>query len=101
MGVRPGARARGVGWEASRLGGPGLAVHARRGSAHGLWIIWADGRERDRLRELMAHSRRGAVGYPASMTKPNVERKGSDDSLEWTPRPSAEEGRRRVKMEAL
>jgi hypothetical protein len=22
-------------------------LHARRSSAHGLWIIWADGRERD------------------------------------------------------
>ena len=46
-------------------------LHARRGSAHGPWIIWADGRERDRLRKLVAHSRRGAVDYPASMTKPN------------------------------
>jgi DNA invertase Pin-like site-specific DNA recombinase len=46
-------------------------LHARRSSAHGLWIIWADGRERDRLRKLIAHSRRGAVDYPASMTKPN------------------------------
>jgi hypothetical protein len=45
-------------------------LRARRSSAHGLWIIWADGRERDRLRKLMAHSRRGAVGYPASMTTP-------------------------------
>src|SRR5215467_1985475 len=26
VGVRPGARARGVGWEAPRLGGPGLAA---------------------------------------------------------------------------
>ena len=47
-------------------------LRARRGSAHGLWIIWADGRERDRLRKLVTHSRRGAVDYPASMTKPNA-----------------------------
>ena len=47
-------------------------LHARRSSAHGLWIIWADGRERNRLRKLMAHSRRGAVGHPASMTTPNL-----------------------------
>jgi DNA invertase Pin-like site-specific DNA recombinase len=51
-------------------------LQARRGSPHGLWIIWADGRERDRLRKLIAHSRRGAVAYPASMTKPNANRKG-------------------------
>ncbi len=46
-------------------------LHSRRSSAHGLWIIRADGRERERLRKLVAHSRRGAVDYPASMTKPN------------------------------
>ena len=45
------------------------------GSAHGLWIIWADGRERDRLRKLIAHSRRGAAGYPASMTTPKSKNK--------------------------
>jgi hypothetical protein len=46
-------------------------LHARRGSAHGLWIIWADRRERDRLRKLVTHSRRGAVASPASVTEPN------------------------------
>jgi hypothetical protein len=46
-------------------------LRARRGSAHGLWIIWADDRERDRLRKLQARSTRGAAGHPASMTKPN------------------------------
>jgi hypothetical protein len=46
-------------------------LHARRGSAHGPWIIWADRRERDRLRKLVTHSRRGAVDYPAAMTEPN------------------------------
>ncbi|WP_422923321.1 hypothetical protein [Singulisphaera sp. PoT] len=45
-------------------------LHARRVSAHGPWIIRADRRERERLRKLMAHSRRGAVAYPAAMTGP-------------------------------
>ena len=45
-------------------------LRARRVSAHGPGIIWADGRERDRLRKLVAHSRRGVAGYPASMTTP-------------------------------
>ena len=50
-------------------------LRARRVSAHGPWIIWADGRERDRLRELAAHSRRGVAGYPASMTRPKSKKK--------------------------
>jgi DNA invertase Pin-like site-specific DNA recombinase len=50
-------------------------LRARRVSAHGPWIIWTDGRERDRLRRLVAHSRRGAVAYPASMTKPSTKAK--------------------------
>jgi hypothetical protein len=48
-------------------------LRARRLSAHGLWIIWADGRERDRLRELGAHSRRGESVNPAAMTTPKPE----------------------------
>jgi hypothetical protein len=43
-------------------------LHARRVSAHGPWIVWADGRERARLRRLVAQSRRGMAGYPESMT---------------------------------
>jgi DNA invertase Pin-like site-specific DNA recombinase len=50
-------------------------LRARRVSAHGPWIIWADGRERDRLRALVAHSRRGVAGYPASMTTPKSKAK--------------------------
>jgi hypothetical protein len=50
-------------------------LRARRASAHGPWIIWADGRERDRLRALVAHSRRGVAGYPASMTTPKSKAK--------------------------
>jgi DNA invertase Pin-like site-specific DNA recombinase len=46
-------------------------LQARRSSAHGLWIIWANGRERNRLRKLQARSRRGVAGHPASMTTPN------------------------------
>ena len=34
-------------------------LHARRSSAHGLWIVWADDRERRRLLRLKARSRRG------------------------------------------
>ena len=70
VGVRP-ARELGVsGGKLRDWAGRGW-LHARRGSAHGLWIIWADRRERDRLRKLVTHSRRGAVDYPASMTEPN------------------------------
>jgi hypothetical protein len=50
-------------------------LRARRVSAHGPWIIWADGREQDRLRTLAAHSRRGMAGYPASMTTPKSKEK--------------------------
>jgi hypothetical protein len=50
-------------------------LRARRVSAHGPWIIWADGRERDRLRELVAHSSRGVAGYPDSMTRPRSKSK--------------------------
>ena len=54
-------------------------LHARRGSAHGLWIIWADGRERDRLRKLVAHSRRGAGRLPRLDDRAELERESSDD----------------------
>ena len=47
-------------------------LHARRSSAHGLWIVWADDRERRRLLKLKARSRRGVVGHPASVTTPNA-----------------------------
>ncbi len=50
-------------------------LHARRVSAHGPWIIWADDRERERLRKLVTHSRRGVAGYPASMTRPRSKKK--------------------------
>jgi hypothetical protein len=50
-------------------------LRARRVSAHGPWIIWADGRERERLRKLVAHSRRGMAGYSASMTRPKSKEK--------------------------
>lgn len=47
-------------------------LHARRSSAHGLWIVWADGLERKRLLKLKARSRRGVVGHPPSSTTPNA-----------------------------
>ena len=50
-------------------------LRARRVSDHGPWIIWADGRERDRLRTLVARSRRGMAGHPASMTTPKSKAK--------------------------
>src|SRR5262249_2618000 len=50
-------------------------LRARRVSDHGPWIIWADGRERDRLRTLVAHSRRGMAGHTASMTTPKSKAK--------------------------
>src|SRR3954471_18674544 len=43
-------------------------LSARRVSAHGPRIMGADSRERDRLRSLVAHSRRGVAGLPASLT---------------------------------
>jgi DNA invertase Pin-like site-specific DNA recombinase len=46
-------------------------LRVRRVSAHGLWIIWADEKERDRLRKLQARSTRGVAGHLASMTKPD------------------------------
>jgi hypothetical protein len=46
-------------------------LRARRSSAHGLWIVWADCRERRRLLKLKARSRRGVVGHPSSATSPN------------------------------
>ena len=45
-------------------------VQARRTAGLGLWIVWADGSERDRLRRLKAHSKRGVVSYPATLTTP-------------------------------
>jgi len=50
-------------------------LRARRVSAHGLWIIWADGRERARLRSSGAHSRRGESVYPQRWTTPKPDRK--------------------------
>jgi DNA invertase Pin-like site-specific DNA recombinase len=47
-------------------------LHARRSSAHGLWIVWADDRERRRLLRLKARSRRGVVSHPTSATTPNA-----------------------------
>jgi DNA invertase Pin-like site-specific DNA recombinase len=45
-------------------------VQARQTPAQGLWVLWADGRERRRLRQLAALSRRGAKDYPARLTTP-------------------------------
>jgi DNA invertase Pin-like site-specific DNA recombinase len=47
-------------------------LHARRSSAHGLWIVWADDRERRRLLKLKARSRRGVARHPTSATTPNA-----------------------------
>jgi DNA invertase Pin-like site-specific DNA recombinase/DNA-binding transcriptional MerR regulator len=45
-------------------------VHARQTPAQGVWILWADGREQKRLRQLAALSHRGAKDYPAKLTTP-------------------------------
>ena len=45
-------------------------VETRRTAVLGLWIVWADGSERNRLRRLRAHSKRGVVSYPATLTTP-------------------------------
>ena len=50
-------------------------VHARQTPAPRLWIIWADGQERRRLKRLQAHSKRG-VAPPAELTTPKPRVKG-------------------------
>jgi hypothetical protein len=50
-------------------------VHARQTPALRLWVIWADGQERRRLKRLQAHSKRG-VAPPAELTTPKPRVKG-------------------------
>jgi hypothetical protein len=45
-------------------------VTARKTPAQGLWVLWADGRELQRLRRLAEASQRGVSGYPKSLTTP-------------------------------
>jgi hypothetical protein len=45
-------------------------AHGRRTPAQGLWIVWADADEMNRLRQLKARSKRGTVGYPIELTTP-------------------------------
>ncbi len=44
--------------------------HARQTLTRGLWIVWADRQELDRLRRLKALSERGKTGYPTQLTTP-------------------------------
>jgi DNA invertase Pin-like site-specific DNA recombinase len=44
--------------------------HARQTADHGLWIIWADRQELQRLRRLTAHSKQGTASYPKELTTP-------------------------------
>jgi DNA invertase Pin-like site-specific DNA recombinase len=44
--------------------------HARQTADHGLWIVWADRQERQRLRRLAAHSKLGTASYPKELTTP-------------------------------
>lgn len=45
-------------------------VHSRKTPTQQLWILWADGREIQRLRKLAALSHRGVVEYPSKLTTP-------------------------------
>jgi hypothetical protein len=44
--------------------------HARQTPTPGLWIVWADHQELDRLRRLKALSERGKSSYPTQLTTP-------------------------------
>jgi DNA invertase Pin-like site-specific DNA recombinase len=45
-------------------------VHARQTPTQGLWIIWADADEIERLRRLTARSKHGVCGHPTELTTP-------------------------------
>jgi len=49
-------------------------VNARKTcwQGQGLWIVWADAEEQNRLRRLGAHSKRGIRSQPASLTTPKA-----------------------------
>lgn len=49
-------------------------VHARQTPIQNYWVIWADDEELDRLRKLLAQSRRGINAYTAENTTPTVRR---------------------------
>ncbi|MBX9623578.1 MAG: recombinase family protein [Gemmataceae bacterium] len=74
-------------------------ARARRTAGLGLWVVWADGPERDRLRRLKAHSRRGVVSYPADLTTPEPRGDDANRPVGRLKR-TAPEGRRPVKTEA-
>lgn len=44
--------------------------HASQTSGQGLWIIWADRQELERLRRLKAHSKLGVPSYPEELITP-------------------------------
>ncbi|HEV8060524.1 MAG TPA: recombinase family protein [Gemmataceae bacterium] len=50
-------------------------LHARRTPIQGYWIAWADEDEVERLRRLLAESRRGVSSYPPSLTTPKPRRR--------------------------
>jgi len=45
-------------------------VHSRKTPVQGRWILWADDEERDRLRQLLAQSRRGVNAYTSELRTP-------------------------------
>ena len=49
-------------------------IHSRQTPAQHLWILWADGPEVKRLRNLAALSHRGVVEYPPELTTPKKRR---------------------------
>jgi DNA invertase Pin-like site-specific DNA recombinase len=45
-------------------------VHGRQSPTQGLWIVWADADEIERLRRLAARSKHGVCSHPAELTTP-------------------------------
>jgi DNA-binding transcriptional MerR regulator len=45
-------------------------LHARQTPVQGLWIVWADADEIERLRRLTARSKHGVCGHPPELTTP-------------------------------
>jgi DNA invertase Pin-like site-specific DNA recombinase len=52
-------------------------LHGRRTPIQGYWIVWADHDEMQRLKNLLALSRRGSNGYTSELTKPKARPKKS------------------------
>jgi DNA invertase Pin-like site-specific DNA recombinase len=69
-----------------QMSGAKLGDWARRGWVHwrqtprqGYWVLWADGAEVQRLKELLGQSRRGRQGYSEELTTPKPRLKTPKD----------------------